>query len=37
MATGDALTVLMVTHDRELATSFADRIVQMKDGKVIEG
>ncbi len=36
MASGDALTVLMVTHDRELATSFADRIIQMKDGKVTE-
>src|SRR4026209_1588422 len=35
MVNQDALTVLMVTHDRELATSFADRIVQMKDGKVI--
>lgn len=35
MATRDALTVLMVTHDRELATSFADRIIQMKDGSVI--
>ena len=37
MATGDALTVLMVTHDRELATSFADRIIQMRDGRVVEG
>jgi putative ABC transport system ATP-binding protein len=35
MATRDALTVLMVTHDRELATSYADRIIQMKDGSVI--
>jgi putative ABC transport system ATP-binding protein len=35
MASGDALTVLMVTHDRELATGFADRIVQMKDGRVV--
>ncbi|HKP47152.1 MAG TPA: ABC transporter ATP-binding protein [Pyrinomonadaceae bacterium] len=35
MASKDGLTVLMVTHDRELATSFADRIIQMKDGKVI--
>ena len=30
----DALTVLMVTHDRELATTFADRIILMKDGRV---
>jgi putative ABC transport system ATP-binding protein len=36
MATRDALTVLMVTHDRELATSYADRIIQMKDGRVVE-
>jgi len=36
MATGAALTILMVTHDRELATSFADRIIQMKDGRVTE-
>jgi putative ABC transport system ATP-binding protein len=36
MATGAALTILMVTHDRELATSFADRIIQMKDGRVVE-
>jgi len=36
MASKDSLTVLMVTHDRELATSFADRIIQMKDGKVVE-
>jgi putative ABC transport system ATP-binding protein len=34
MVTSDALTVLMVTHDRELATRFADRIVLMKDGKI---
>jgi putative ABC transport system ATP-binding protein len=31
----DALTILMVTHDHELANSFADRIIQMKDGKVV--
>jgi putative ABC transport system ATP-binding protein len=35
MVTTDSLTVLMVTHDRELAQSFADRIIQMKDGKVV--
>lgn len=35
MATRDSLTILMVTHDHELATSFADRIVQMKDGKIL--
>jgi putative ABC transport system ATP-binding protein len=37
MVNKDSLTILMVTHDRELATSFADRIILMKDGKVIEG
>lgn len=36
MVNHDSLTVLMVTHDRELATSFADRIILMKDGRVIE-
>ena len=36
MVSTDSLTVLMVTHDRELATSFADRIILMKDGKVLE-
>src|SRR5438132_81848 len=35
MVTTDALTVLMVTHDHELARTFADRIILMKDGKVI--
>jgi putative ABC transport system ATP-binding protein len=37
MVSADSLTILMVTHDHELATSFADRIILMKDGKVIEG
>lgn len=35
MVDNDSLTILMVTHDRELATSFSDRIVLMKDGRVI--
>jgi putative ABC transport system ATP-binding protein len=35
MVDGDELTVLMVTHDRELAARFADRIILMRDGKVI--
>ena len=35
MVNQDALTILMVTHDHELAHSFADRIVLMKDGRVI--
>lgn len=33
MVTNDSLTILMVTHDHELATSFGDRIVLMRDGK----
>jgi putative ABC transport system ATP-binding protein len=35
MVTQDSLTILMVTHDHELANSFADRIVLMRDGKVV--
>jgi putative ABC transport system ATP-binding protein len=35
MVDADALTILMVTHDQELANNFADRIVFMKDGKVV--
>jgi len=35
MVDHDGLTILMVTHDQELANSFADRIVFMKDGRVI--
>jgi putative ABC transport system ATP-binding protein len=35
MVNADSLTVLMVTHDHELATSFADRIILMKDGRVM--
>ncbi len=37
MVSRDSLTILMVTHDHELATSFADRIILMKDGKIVEG
>ena len=36
MVDGDRLTVLLVTHDHELASSFADRIITMRDGKVEE-
>lgn len=36
MVGSDSLTVLLVTHDRELATSFADRIILMKDGRVVD-
>lgn len=35
MVDRDALTILMVTHDHELANSFADRIIFMKDGRVV--
>ena len=35
MVTRDSLTILMVTHDHELATSFADRIILMKDGRIV--
>jgi putative ABC transport system ATP-binding protein len=34
MVDREGLTVLLVTHDHELASSFADRIVMMKDGRV---
>ena len=36
MVETDSLTILMVTHDRELAGGFANRIILMKDGKVVE-
>jgi putative ABC transport system ATP-binding protein len=34
MVARDRLTILLVTHDHELASSFADRIIMMKDGRV---
>lgn len=37
MVNQDALTIVMVTHDHELANSFADRIVFMKDGRIVNG
>jgi ABC-type hemin transport system ATPase subunit len=37
MVTRDSLSIVMVTHDQELAGSFADRIVSMKDGRVVAG
>ena len=36
MVDRDRLTVLLVTHDHELAKDFAGRIVAMKDGRVQE-
>lgn len=35
MVERDKLTVMMVTHDRDLAARFADRTVYMKDGRVV--
>jgi putative ABC transport system ATP-binding protein len=35
MVERDGLTVLMVTHDHELAAGFADRTIFMKDGCVV--
>jgi putative ABC transport system ATP-binding protein len=35
MVNSDSLTILMVTHDRELATGFGDCIILMKDGRVL--
>lgn len=34
MVERDQLTILMVTHDRELAAHFADHTIFMKDGKI---
>ena len=36
MVDKDRLTVLLVTHDHELASSYAHRIIMMKDGKVVD-
>lgn len=36
MVNSDSLTILMVTHDHELANSFGDRIILMKDGRVMK-
>ena len=36
MVDRDRLTVLLVTHDHELASSFGDRIIMMRDGKVVD-
>src|ERR1043165_2158644 len=37
MVERDRLTVLLVTHDHELAGSYSDRIIMMKDGRVVSG
>src|SRR5690349_21355920 len=36
MVDRDRLAVLLVTHDHELASSYADRIIMMKDGRIQE-
>src|SRR5882724_720322 len=35
MVDREGLTVLLITHDHELASSFANRIIMMKDGRVV--
>jgi putative ABC transport system ATP-binding protein len=35
MVAREGLTVLLVTHDHELASSYSDRIIMMKDGRVV--
>lgn len=34
MVDKDRLAILLVTHDHELASSYADRIIMMRDGKI---
>ncbi len=34
MVERDRLTVLLVTHDHELASSYSDRLIMMKDGRI---
>jgi putative ABC transport system ATP-binding protein len=36
MVDNDGLTVLMVTHDRELGARFATRSISMKDGAIVQ-
>jgi putative ABC transport system ATP-binding protein len=35
MVDRERLAVLLVTHDHELASNYADRIIMMKDGRVM--
>lgn len=35
MVARDDLTIILVTHDSELAANFADRTIHMKDGRVV--
>jgi putative ABC transport system ATP-binding protein len=36
MVANESLTIVMVTHDKELAGNFTDRIIMMKDGRVLD-
>lgn len=36
MRTRDGKTIVLITHDRELADQFATRTIKLKDGKVVE-
>ena len=33
----DGKTIVLVTHDQELADEFATRVIRLKDGRVITG
>jgi ABC-type lipoprotein export system ATPase subunit len=33
----DGKTIVLVTHDRELADTFATRVIRLKDGRVVDG
>ena len=33
----DGKTIVLVTHDRELADRFATRVIRLKDGRVVDG
>jgi len=33
----DGKTIVLVTHDQELASRYATKVVRLKDGKVMEG
>lgn len=37
MRTRDQRTIILVTHDHELAGRFATRLIRLKDGKVVSG
>jgi len=33
----EGITVLTATHDVQLAQNFSDKIIRLKDGKIVEG